>query len=59
MVEIIDFRPDRLLYWFGYCLINFGLDASDPRLCALMDALENEVEDQLDGLPESGPESES
>jgi hypothetical protein len=52
-VEIIDYQPDRLLYWLGYCLINLGLDASNPRLSALMDALMSEVESQIEALPDT------
>jgi hypothetical protein len=51
-VDITDFDPDKLFYWLGYCIIGLGLDM-DPRICALKDALENEVNEQLDKLIES------
>lgn len=52
VVEAIDMNPSKLFYWFGFCLIDFGLDGSDPRIQALMDALYREVESQLDALDE-------
>ncbi len=55
-VEITDFAPEKLFYWLGYCLIALGLDV-DPRVSALMDALENEVNVQIDTLFENEDES--
>jgi hypothetical protein len=46
-VEVIDFDPGKLLHWVGYCLIGLGADI-DPRVQSLMDALVNEVMNQLE-----------
>ena len=46
-VETIDFNPGKLFHWLGYCFIRFGVDI-DPRIQSLMDALENEVMNQLE-----------
>ena len=48
-VGITDFDPSKLFYWLGYCIIGFGLDV-DPRISALMDALEHEVTNQLEAM---------
>lgn len=50
-IGITDFNPTKLFYWLGYCILGLGLDV-DPRISALMDALENEVNTQLDILIE-------
>ncbi len=54
-VDITNFAPEKLFYWLGYCIIGLGLDV-DPRIRALMDALENEVNAQLDILFEEADE---
>ena len=50
--EILDYNPSKLIFWFGYCLINCGLDP-DQRIGALLDALEREVWEQLYATDES------
>jgi hypothetical protein len=55
-VEITDFDPEKLFFWLGFCFIGLGLDV-DPRISALMDALKNEVSDQLDTLFEDEDEN--
>ncbi|MEI6819326.1 MAG: hypothetical protein WCL19_06960 [Verrucomicrobiota bacterium] len=56
-IDITNFDPEKLFYWLGYCIIGLGLDM-DPRISALIDALENEVNAQLDILLEDEDESE-
>ena len=51
-VDITDFDPEKLYKLLGYCIIGLGLEIN-PRISALMDALRNEVNDQLDELLES------
>jgi hypothetical protein len=51
-VDITNFDSAKLFYWLGYCIIGLGLDV-DPRIRELMDALENEVNEQLDKLIDS------
>lgn len=53
VVDILDFDLPRLIYWFGHCFIQFGLDPLDARIAALLDALENEVANQLDASEEN------
>jgi hypothetical protein len=57
-VDITNFDSAKLFYWLGYCIIGLGLDV-DPRIKALMDALENEVNAQLDILFEKADEEEN
>ncbi len=56
-VDITNFDPDKLFYWLGYCILRLGLDV-DPRIRALMDALQNEVNTQLDTMLEDSEESD-
>ncbi len=48
VVDILDFDLPRLFYWFGFCFISFGVDPTNERISALLDALENEVSNQSD-----------
>ena len=51
-VEILEHSPSKLFYWLGFCFLQFGLEGIDPRIQALMDALENELIEQLEAAPE-------
>ena len=58
VVEVIDYDIEKLFYWFGYCLLGFGVDPCDDRISALMDALKNEVITQSDKAMEEEEEKE-
>jgi len=51
-MEILEHNPSKLFYWLGFCFLGLGLDEIDPKIQALMDALEYELIEQLDAMPE-------
>ena len=55
VAELLFNHPQNAIPWFGYCLIECGVDI-DERMSALMDALRREVDSQLD---EEDDETES
>jgi hypothetical protein len=58
ITEIQGNDPEKLFHWFVYCLIGFGLDSLNPRISALIDALEREVYSQLESLEEDETSAE-
>ena len=46
-IEIFDYDPSKTIYWFGYCLIDLGMNTDDGRMQALLDALDREQHAQF------------
>jgi hypothetical protein len=47
VAHILNRDLDELITWFGYCLIEVGIELPDARIAALLDALRREAESQL------------
>jgi hypothetical protein len=58
VVTILDDVPSKFFSWIDYCLISYGLGFPNPRITALIDALENEVYSQLESLEEDETSAE-
>ena len=42
VIEIFDYDPSEVIDWFGFCLMNLGMNADDGRMQTLLDALDRE-----------------
>lgn len=45
--DIQGYDPQKLIYWFGFCIIRLGANC-DERIQALLDALEREINSQFE-----------
>ncbi len=55
--EILEFEPAALIQFLRYALCGI-IDPDNPRIAALMDALQNEIEEQIDSASQDHTEDE-
>ena len=56
VAEVLDHKEGSFSHWLGFLILATGLP-SDPRLDALIDALENEIELQWDKVLEESDDA--
>jgi hypothetical protein len=57
VMDIITLSPWQLKYFVGLCAIRLGLGRPDQRIHALLDALERELEAQLEAIERAKKEA--